>query len=542
MPATLRALVGTPGLGLVVRSGADALDRTVGWVHVSELEDPTPFLEGGELLLTTGLPLHHGCSAQVTYVERLAATGVAGLGFGTGLSHDQVPATLIAAADHAGLPVIEVPLETPFIAISKAVSRAVAADEYAAVTRTYEAQHQLTIAALRSDGLASLVRRLARLIDGWVLLLDRGGGLMHAAPADAGRRWPSLATEVGRLRGTRAPASAAIHTGESEIILQSLGSGHGVLGFLGAGREGRIGAVERQIVNDAASLLTFGLDQSRALEAARRHLRTGMLHLLLAGEREVVQRPAGELWGDLPAEPLRLVALTAAADLRANAADLLEAETRLRKGTVAYADIGDAVVAVVHDGGDALEWFTTVPRRLAGLHIGISDPAGYTDLATAFRQATRAAEVGRHLSQEVTWFAEIAGPGLLRLVDAEHAHAFADSLLGPLEQHDLIGRGDLVTSLGVWLEHHGQWDPSAAQLGVHRHTLRHRLRKVEQLLGRSLDSPDVRAELWLALRLRRDSDGTMGDDDRASRPGRDPSPVSGARQLHGGDLVEEVEP
>jgi purine catabolism regulator len=52
------------------------------------------------------------------------------------------------------------------------------------------------------------------------------------------------------------------------------------------------------------------------------------------------------------------------------------------------------------------------------------------------------------------------------------------------------------------LANHGQWDPSAAQLGTHRHTLRHRLRKVEQLLGRSLNSPDVRAELWLALRLR----------------------------------------
>jgi purine catabolism regulator len=161
---------------------------------------------------------------------------------------------------------------------------------------------------------------------------------------------------------------------------------------------------------------------------------------------------------------------------------------------------------VVNSGGDALEWFTAVPRRLAGLHIGVSDPTGYADLATAFRQATRAADVGRHIGQEITWFAEVAGPGLLRLVEAEHGRAFADSLLSALEQHDATGRGDLVKSLRVWLEHHGQWDPSAAQLGVHRHTLRHRLRKVEQLLGSSLNSPDVRAELWLALQLRREQD------------------------------------
>jgi len=140
------------------------------------------------------------------------------------------------------------------------------------------------------------------------------------------------------------------------------------------------------------------------------------------------------------------------------------------------------------------------------VHIGVSDPASYADLTNAFRQAPQGAEVGRHIGQEIPWCAEVASPGLLRLVAAEHAHAFAESLLGPLERHDATGRGDLVKSLGVWLAHHGQWDPSAAQLGVHRHTLRHRLRTVEQLLGRRLDSPDVRAELWLALRLRRDMD------------------------------------
>src|SRR5439155_15166902 len=173
------------------------------------------------------------------------------------------------------------------------------------------------------------------------------------------------------------PASASIHAGGHEIILQSLGSGYGVLGFLAVGRDGGIGAVEQQIVNVAASLLTLGLDQSGALGAVRRHLRTGMLHLLLAGQRETVQLSAHELWGDLPAEPLRLVVVTAGADMRAGVADLLEAERRLRTGTVAYAEVGDAVVAVVHDGGDALEWFTTLPRRLDGLHIGVSDPASY---------------------------------------------------------------------------------------------------------------------------------------------------------------------
>src|SRR6266536_223897 len=48
-------IVDTPGLGVVLAAGADGLQNRVRWVHVSELRDPTPWLEGGELLLTTGL-------------------------------------------------------------------------------------------------------------------------------------------------------------------------------------------------------------------------------------------------------------------------------------------------------------------------------------------------------------------------------------------------------------------------------------------------------------------------------------------------------
>jgi purine catabolism regulator len=56
-----------------------------------------------------------------------------------------------------------------------------------------------------------------------------------------------------------------------------------------------------------------------------------------------------------------------------------------------------------------------------------------------------------------------------------------------------------VNSVRVWLSHHGQWEPAAAQLGVHRHTLRKRIRRAGELLDRDLDSPGTRAELWLAL-------------------------------------------
>ena len=83
--------------------------------------------------------------------------------------------------------------------------------------------------------------------------------------------------------------------------------------------------------------------------------------------------------------------------------------------------------------------------------------------------------------------------------------AFADELSVLMDwgfdymQRDGSERADLAATLLAWLSRHGQVDAAAADLGVHRHTVRHRLRRAEGLLGRSLDDAGVRAELDLAL-------------------------------------------
>jgi purine catabolism regulator len=136
-----------------------------------------------------------------------------------------------------------------------------------------------------------------------------------------------------------------------------------------------------------------------------------------------------------------------------------------------------------------------------GVVVGISGPTNYPDIANAHRQALQANAFGQRTGRAVTTFDDIAMPGITAMLSPDQARAFAESLLAPLIAHDLSGRGDLVNSLGTWLSHHGQWDPSATALGVHRHTLRHRITTAGELLGRDLDSPGTRSELWLALEI-----------------------------------------
>jgi purine catabolism regulator len=107
-------------LGLTLLTGEENAQASVRWVHSTELLDPTPWLRGGELLLTTGLQLT-GAKVQREFVERLAEKEIAGLGFGTGFVHKKVPAAVLGAARKRGFPLFEVPYELPFIAVTERV-------------------------------------------------------------------------------------------------------------------------------------------------------------------------------------------------------------------------------------------------------------------------------------------------------------------------------------------------------------------------------------------------------------------------------------
>ena len=136
-------------------------DPDLAWAHAIELDDPTPFLRGGELVLTTGLRLPRAAAGQEEYVDRLVAAGAAALGFGTGLRHGRVPAGVRRACGAAGLPLVEVPLATPFMAVSQAVADRLGELRRLRLTETMDQQRTLN----RAGG------------PRW-----RGGGGAHARP------------------------------------------------------------------------------------------------------------------------------------------------------------------------------------------------------------------------------------------------------------------------------------------------------------------------------------------------------------------------
>ncbi|MFF5918977.1 PucR family transcriptional regulator [Streptomyces flavochromogenes] len=510
MPPTLASLVQHSSLKLVVRAGEDRLDTPVRWAHVSELADPVPYMEGGELLLTTALTLDaEDLEAMRRYVRRLLGAGVVGLGFAVGVNYDEIPPALLDAARDEHLPLLEVPRRTPFLAISKAVSAAISADQYRAVTAGFEAQRELTRAAL-AEGPEAVVARLAAHVDGWAALYDASGTVVAVSPDWAARRAARLTPDVERLRDRPAPASAVVGGTDDRVELQSLGTGRRVRGALAVGTGAPLGTAERYAVHSAIALLTLTTERSRSLQAAEQRLGAAVLKMMLAGQPDHARAVAGDVYGGLLDAPFRLlVAEPAGGDptgepaLQVLAEALESAAARAGEAVLAVPESEQRLVVLAGDAGAvvaACEGYAERDAEDAGLTIGLSAPAGPITAATAYKQAEQALSVARRRGKALVEHEDLAAGSVLPLLADDAVRAFADGMLRALRDHDATGRGDLVASLRAWLSRHGQWDAAAADLGVHRHTLRYRMRRVEEILGRSLDDPDVRMELWLALK------------------------------------------
>ncbi|MFE7976222.1 PucR family transcriptional regulator [Streptomyces shenzhenensis] len=548
MPPTLASLVHHSALKLTVRAGEDRLDVPVRWAHVSELADPVPYMEGGELLLITALKLDaEDPEAMRRYVHRLAGAGVVGLGFAVGVNYEETPKALVDAAEQEGLPLLEVPRRTPFLAISKAVSAAIAADQYRAVTAGFAAERELTRQALNA-GPEGLLAALAAQVDGWAALYDAAGAVVATAPEWAGRRAARLTPDVERLRDRPAPASSVVGGPENEdrVELHTLGTGRRPRGALAVGTAAPLGTAERYAVHSAIALLTLTTERSRSLHAAEQRIGAAVLRMLLAGQPDHARAVAGDLYGGLLDAPFRLIvaepvsgtaarahadgharvplakagsvaalaAVDPGGDRLSGLAESVESAAARSGEAVLVVPEGERLVVLAADGGAAvaagrryamaLEAARAAPEPIAveedELVVGMSAPAGPIATAAAYKQSEQALSVARRRGRVLVEHDQLASGSVLPLLADDAVKAFADGLLRPLYEHDATGRGDLVASLRAWLSRHGQWDAAAADLGVHRHTLRYRMRRVEEILGRSLDDPDVRMELWLALK------------------------------------------
>jgi PucR family transcriptional regulator, purine catabolism regulatory protein len=519
---TVGDLLAIEDLSLRLVAGAAGVDRPIRWAHVSELDDPTRWLRGGEILLTTGLGLGQAPGAQARYVEQLARAKLAGLGLGLGFAFDQTPAAVAGAADAAGFPVFEVPFEIPFIAITEALFSRLVNEQFVLLQRAGTVQQTLSRLLVDEAGLDALLGAYARMTGTAALLFDLHGEVVASSPEaarllDARVAWE----EVQALRPEEGDFAASLSGRSGSRWLLPILVGGTPKAFLVIARSGRTEPFHQVVSHHLATAIALELAKSQAVARTERRLVGDFLDALLEGE----------LSGDETARRLRFLGLGAARSIAALVGrpdelagrseldeppeDQVESlhrlvEDRLSRRPAPYVcSIHDGVVVALFEAADLAEARAaveavaeTASARGVTARFGLGMPdAEPRAPRRAYQEARFALDVAHAQGDgRVACIDDLGSHRLLLALQQEAAlEAFSRGLLAPLRAYDRRQHGDLVASLRTFLEHNGNWESAARALGVHRHTLRYRIRRVVELTGRDLDAAADRVEFWLAL-------------------------------------------
>ncbi|MCR1781536.1 PucR family transcriptional regulator [Nocardioides carbamazepini] len=489
---TVADLVAVRSLGL--RAVHEVDGPALRWVATSELADPTPYLEGGELLLTTGLGTRGWSDEWEPYVDRLVAAGAAALAVGVGLTHDRLPDRLVAACRSRGLTLLEVPRATHFVAVSRAAAELLQDQEAATTRLALDLQRRLTQAALGLD-LRPLLERLAQLLDGAVALVHRDGEPEEGPFGGHPERLDLelVRTEVAGIRGqglgaVSSTVSSTDH-GQVATVVRPIGLAGRPEQYLAVAAPNGLGDPLRAAISTAAVLLSLAVERRAERRSAERRLRGRALELLVAGDlrsAEVLLDAAEG--GDAVPDRLRVLRMTGSSDALGDALDRLE-EGLADEGVLA--GLVDAeLVAVVAPA--------RVPAVLAvvtgaGLRAGVGRATTATDARRSAESAGHALDRTTTASPVRRW-EDVADAGPLALVPEALGREYADTLLAPLD-------AEHRATLAAFLRHHGSRGAVADDLGVHRNTVRNRLVEIERLSGLDLDDPAARVGAWLALAL-----------------------------------------
>ncbi|HSK22712.1 MAG TPA: PucR family transcriptional regulator ligand-binding domain-containing protein [Egicoccus sp.] len=505
MPLWPSELLADPGLGLELVAGRAGLDRRgpIRWAHISDTPDPTPWLEGGELLLTTGLGVKDSATLQQRLIAGLAERGVVAVGFGTGVSLEAVPPAMVAACETHDLPLITVPYEVPFLAVTRRVSSHIYEEHFATLRSAVALHRQVLATVTAGQGIAAVLRTVGRAMPGATLLAFDFAGAELARHDPAGR----LDTiDLARLWSSPTAPGTPPPLGDGQAVTRApLRIGDELEAVVVAVTDQPLLEHEVLLFEQGLAGVSLELSRRRSVREARRDRVDELLEETAAGRSTsgLIARALDRLGVPAPSA-YRMLAVARPQGATDDQLCTVVEDALLPLGRPVVGHLDGTLFAMVPEGDD-----DAAARLVAAMgsrgwrqpRIGRSRPKRDLD---ALRSALREANVAL-LIDDPAPVRDVDQLGIGGLVagirDDLGATEFVDQVLGSVLAHDDRESSHLVATLRAYLAHGCRPGPAAAELNVHRHTLTYRLDRIRELTGRDPRSGDHLLEYGLALEL-----------------------------------------
>ncbi|CAL9674552.1 Purine catabolism regulatory protein [Streptomyces sp. enrichment culture] len=510
----LRLPVLTEGMPRVL-AGESQLNRAVRWVHVTELLNPADFLEGGELVLTTGMPYPEDASKLRGYVDQLADVGAAGLIVELGHRYRRVPEELVTACRAREVPLVELARGVRFIDVTQTVHALILDAQGALLRRGRDIQDIFTALTLRGAGPEELVHTTAELAGAPVVLEDLTHRVLMCELL--GRPYEPVVSAWSR-RSRAAPTLGKLApSGPEGWLIAPVQDHHGLWGRLVL-LEDRLNTEPDPehllILERAAVALTMARLAGPAWWERRAH-RSVLRDLYERRFRSPADaRARAEALG-LPAFGHRLFAMVIRHTCPGGEGEQLD--ERIAKAltqTGVRALVGETApgrIGVLLALAQASAWQPVAERigRLAREELGpeavVAVGPGVTDLsgiARSWQEAEQTAEAITPASPE-RWFyvpADVELPELLGVLREDtRLQRYAERQLTRLIEHDDRNGGDLLPALRAYLTAAGNKSVAAKLAGMSRQAYYQRLHTIERLLGCDLESGLQRTSLHVAV-------------------------------------------
>ncbi|MCT9078278.1 PucR family transcriptional regulator [Streptomyces fulvoviolaceus] len=496
-----------------VVTGVPHLDRPVRWVHITELTDPASFLKGGELVLTTGMPLPDDAADVRRYVDELADVEAAALVIELVRRYHRPPEALVHACHARGLPLITLAKDVNFLEVTQVVHTLILGNQTDAMRRTQRIHEAFTALTLRGAGAEDVVRAASEMSGRTVVLENLAHQALICEPSGSTVE-EALTDWERRSRATPPGDPSDVRGAERWLVtpVEYQGERWGRVAMLPARADGpSFGPEHLTVLQRTAMALTVArlIHPTPWERTAHRNALRDLAEQRHHSPEDARARCAAL---GLPTDDSRFLAILVDQG-GAETEALLSRELRTVGIPTLVGELSPGRLGILLALRPSQPWRPVAERLgraaldlvpLAVVSVG-SEVTDLADTARSFREAARVAEAtppGRPLPPDRS-FHELSDIGLSRLLYAlredTRIQEYTERQLGRLIDHDTRHGSDLLTTLRHYLDAAGNKTTAARRGGVSRETVYQRLRTIERLLNRDLESGEQRTELHIAL-------------------------------------------